>query len=145
MLDIVADYAEEHFFQVSQSKSNVVVFDGGEHDAGHRPQGAAMWHMHGMYNDGDKQAPDHLAGVDEYQGVIAVFTALAAACGHASALVGHGDWCTSVHGDRLRTWAACMVSEGLAPPGVCCLYNAYNLLCFARRIAQHTLLSAWGV
>ena len=67
MLDVVADYAEEHFFQVSQSKSNVVVFDGGEHDAGHRPQGAAMWHMHGMYNDGDMQTPDHLAEVDEYQ------------------------------------------------------------------------------
>ena len=26
-----------------------------------------MWYMHGMYNDGDKHAPDHLAEVDEYQ------------------------------------------------------------------------------
>ena len=26
MLETVADYAEEHFFQISQSKSNVVIF-----------------------------------------------------------------------------------------------------------------------
>eukprot|EP00936_MAST-01D_sp_MAST-1D-sp1_P000488 g488.t1 len=67
MLDIVADYAEEHHFQVSQSKSNVVVFDGSEPDTEHGPAEAGVWHVRGMYNDDKECWPDHIREVDEYQ------------------------------------------------------------------------------
>eukprot|EP00937_MAST-01D_sp_MAST-1D-sp2_P002298 g2298.t1 len=67
MLDIVAEYAAEHFFQVSQSKSNVVVFESGVPDADQRSADAKRWYLHGMYNDCKDRDPDHLAEVDEYQ------------------------------------------------------------------------------
>ena len=67
MLDIVAEYAENHHFQVSQSKSNVVVFDGCEPGTAHRPAETGVWHVRGMYNDDKEYWPDHIREVDEYQ------------------------------------------------------------------------------
>ena len=62
-LDIVAQHAKKHFYQVSQSKSNVVVFG----DESTQQPGANMWYMENMYNDAVNQAPDHIAETDKYE------------------------------------------------------------------------------
>ena len=62
-LDIVAKYAKTHFFQVSQSKSKVVVF--GDQSTQHPD--ATRWHIDGLYNDVDHLDPDHIAETDRYE------------------------------------------------------------------------------
>ena len=64
MLDIVADHAEKNFYQISQSKSKVVVF--GEDDTQAEPANA-MWVLHGMYNDDKDGMPDHIEETEKYQ------------------------------------------------------------------------------
>ena len=53
-----------NFYQISQSKSKVVVF--GDEPA-HTDQAATMWHVQGMYNDDKGGVPGHTGGVEEHQ------------------------------------------------------------------------------
>ena len=64
MLDIVAAYAHANEFQISQSKSKVVVF-GDNHTRNN--DAATVWYVQGLYNDDDKIAPDHIAETDKYE------------------------------------------------------------------------------
>ena len=64
MLDIVAEHAMVNFYQISQSKSKVVVF--GDEPA-HTDPATTAWRIQGMYNDDKNGMPDHIEEVDKYQ------------------------------------------------------------------------------
>ena len=53
-----------NFYQISQSKSKVVVF--GDEPA-HKDQATTAWRLQGMYNDDKNGMPDHIEEVDMYQ------------------------------------------------------------------------------
>ena len=56
-------YGNEYSYQISQSKSKVVVFGGEQRvDVNHD---ATRWLIHGMYNDDKKGIPDHIEEVEK--------------------------------------------------------------------------------
>ena len=64
MLDVVARHAAKNFYQISQSKSKVVVF-GDESECTNNE--STMWEVHGMYNDDKNGIPDHIEELEKYQ------------------------------------------------------------------------------
>ena len=64
MLDVVARHAAKNFYQISQSKSKVVVFGDESERTNHE---SAMWVVHGMYNDDKNGIPDHIEELEKYQ------------------------------------------------------------------------------